>query len=235
MAGIEWPRALMPPAGINIIPMNRRIVGPVSLDNTMQQIGSGGGHWQIEYQGVPMWSPDQIRTWRSISSRVNRGITVSVPIYDQNQQPYVGVYEEGSIVPHDDGTYFDDGTGYLTLPITAESVAAVALRATEMQVQLIEGGALMGGEYFSIRHGIRWGERLYLIETVEADASSPPVAGLYTITFSPPLREAVVEGIDLNFADPRCTCWLAQDQTMGDERSSEIMTRRNVTFVEAFP
>lgn len=227
---IEWPRALMPPAGINVTPMNRRVVGPTSLDSTMQVIASPGGHWQIEYQSIPMFSPDQIRTWRAISSKANRGVPVIVPLYDQDQQPYAGVYAPGSIVPHSDGTYFTDGAGYITEAITAEATTGAALRATSLEIQIAAGGNLMGGEYFSIWHGDRWRKRLYLIEEVAASG-----AGAYEISFSPPLREAIASGIGLDFANPSCTCWLAQDQGMGDERASEIMTRRNVTFVEAFP
>lgn len=224
----RYPRLLLPPSTVTVTQIGRRDLGPASLDDSRQLQLGAGGFWQIELSGVGVWTPDQSRLWRAIASRLIRGRTVAIPVYDHRQAPFLpGVIPD--VTAHADGTWFDDGTGYLTPAIVAELAVAAELRDEIVSIRMIRGAALKGGEYLSLTHPV-WGECLYQTDEIVDIAGD-----VYTVSIWPGLREAAAAGDPVEFDDPRATCWLAADGAMADTRTAEIMTRRSVTMVEWNP
>jgi hypothetical protein len=87
----------------------------------------------------------------------------------------------GQSVPHDDGAFHDDGTGYGQ---GYEVAIAAAVRATQMTVNAIDLIGLFGpGRFFGI------GGRLYQITALDGESSTQ-----VRFNFWPPLRAAVAAG-----------------------------------------
>lgn len=97
---------------------------------------------------------------------------------------YHSIYPDG--IPHDDGAFFDDGSGYEYEP-TASILGAAAAGATSLLINGSEIDDLLEpGHWFSIND---W---LYRCTSIDGSGSTT------TITFEPPLREAVTTSDELN-------------------------------------
>lgn len=200
----------------------------------------GGGFWKCSMQDVSLsggLSASQGRQrqristllWRAVRQICNGGVTpIIVWRNDTLFRPWPsGVSQSiGIDIAHSDDTLFDDGTGYYQPTIDIEA-AATALRATSMDITINNAGALIGGESFSIEHEtMDW--RVYEIATI--DMTSDTTA---TITFNPPLREAIEAGTTLEFDRPRCKMRLANPGSMDLSVVPWTFNSASVEFVEA--
>jgi hypothetical protein len=100
------------------------------------------------------------------------------------------------------------------------------LRATSLDLAILNAGDLVGGESFSIDHPTM-GHRLYEIKTAIYDDDD-----LATITFNPPLREAVTSGTRLEFDRPRCTMRLVNPSSMDLSVVPWTFNSASVDFIE---
>ncbi|WLB43014.1 hypothetical protein QIH93_20930 [Bradyrhizobium ottawaense] len=198
----------------------------------------GGGYWTCSMSDVSLSGGrglvgkerQKISTllWRAVRQVCEGGVTsIVVPRNDALFRPWPeGLPQGESIVPHSDSSLFSDGAGYYQ-PVIDIACAAAELRATSLEIEIVEAGELVGGEAFSIEHETA-GWRLYEIKTVDARDD-----GQATITFNPPLREAVSDGTRLEFDRPRCLMRLAQTSSMNLTVQPWTFTSASVDFVEA--
>jgi hypothetical protein len=160
----------------------------------------GGGYWVTEQDDITLQTADEIRAWRAWEVILDGGATPFIfPICDPRQRPDVmigGVATKAHVVPHSDDTTFSDGSPYESVPIDATVTVGAALRGVQLTMN-IPNVTLRGGEYFSIEHPNR-SHRLYRVRTIESQ-----VGDVVTMTFRPPLREAVVSGEKAEFNTPR--------------------------------
>jgi hypothetical protein len=162
----------------------------------------GGGLWTIAFGEVQLTKAVHRQAWRAINAMCDGGVNkLIIPFVDLPHQPWpiVGgkpITSYGAI-PHDDGSFFSDGSGYEQSVIDAEIVDAAGLRATSIRIRMNYSGPLMGGEHFSIYHPVM-SHRMYRIgRVVERDD------GDFDVTIRPPLREAVEGGEALDFDAPK--------------------------------
>lgn len=203
----------------------------------------GGGLWSCSMTNVSLSGrvgsnlkdKQRIRVatllWRAVRQIADGGVNaIVVPRNDALFRPWPdGVSQTiGLDVPHSDGTDFSDCEGYYqsVIDITAN---AAALRATSLDVTINYAGELMGGESFSINHPTM-GWRLYEIATVDQVSDTEA-----TITFNPPLREAVTSGTVLEFDRPRCIMRLAATNSMDLSVVPWTFNTASVSFIEAPP
>jgi hypothetical protein len=204
---IQWPRQILPPQQpmFHIAPMN--ISGPVSGSGAADVISGDAGFWRASYGSVVVTTHDRVLTWRAISAKL-RGRLFPILV------PFCGMYQPfpldalgkpvfTSVVPHSDGSYFSDGSGYLSGVIRVTLDTALPVRAVGGNVTVEVSGVIQPGHVFS------FGERMY--EIIDVDYSTDTTA---TITWQPPLREAVPAGAELNFDKPICRMRLASDAEM---------------------
>ena len=195
---------------------------------------SGGGLWKATLGQVPIYDADRRRTWRAFAAICDNGVQpIVVPVRETFDAPWPVVSGAAitsfAQVPHSDDALFSDDTGYDNGIIEIETVGATLLRATQMVVNIIAGSDLRGGEYFSIDHpDLRW--RLYRIRTVIDNGDNT-----WNITFRPPLRADVADGISLDFDKPKCVMRLATPDAMDVTLEPPDFTEGNVSFIEAFP
>lgn len=200
----------------------------------------GGGFWSCSMSDVSLSggkglvgrARQKVTTllWRAVRQICDGGASpVVVPRNDALFRPWpTGVAQSlGLDIPHSDDTFFDDDTGYYQ-PVIDITAGAAALRSVSLEISIVYAGELMGGEAFSINH-TNMGWRLYEIATVEYDDEESA-----TITFRPPLREAVIDGTQLEFDRPRCTMRLASTNSMDLSINPWTFNSASVDFVETF-
>ncbi len=152
----------------------------------------GGGRVFAEFGDGNLVDRDTVLAWRAALTMLDGGITAMVvPFCDTRHQPYGGEHSVtyGDDTTHSDGTPFSGGGPY------AEATAPAALRATSLSFSGVFQRPIIGGEWFAIEHPTK-GWRAYRVRTVDADTG--------TLTFRPPLREALTGGEQLDFSNPRC-------------------------------
>lgn len=222
---IVWPRSLFPATDVEISLQGRATTGGMSVSGISQLVKTDhGGLWRFIFSGIVLRSKDQVRTWRALEGQLDGGATkLIVPICDLRHAPRPDGALPGDSVPHSDDTYFSDDTGYVSGLMSAVAVGAAALGASSLGIDMLVGSALMGGEHFTIDHPTE-GPRLYRVISVDGD----------TIGIRPTLREAVEDGEEIDFNDPRCTVRLAGPDTMNLNLQLGRFGQVGVAFVEAF-
>lgn len=166
--------------------------------------------------------------WRAVRQIADGGVNrIVVPRNDALFRPWPAGLAAmfGLSVPHGDGALFDDGAGYYQSVIDITAAAAVR-RATSLDIEVNYAGEFQGGESFSILHETR-GWRLYEIATVVMDSDTEG-----TITFNPPLREAIADDTPLEFDRPRCVMRLTNPSAMNLTVQPWTFNNASVDFVE---
>lgn len=196
--------------------------GGTSIDGEEDVVAvDGGGRVFADFSGGALVDKAQRMAWRALAAIIEEGATsLIVPFCDARHQPYSSAQH----VPHSDDTPFSDGSLYTTGG-TADIVDAAILRATSLNLSLAEGISLGGGEWFSIEHpGKGW--RAYKVRTIDETGT--------TVTFRPPLREAVGAGDLVELKQPRCLMRL-RPQTRPPTGTSHFgaLGEAAIRFVEA--
>ncbi|QOG20467.1 hypothetical protein [Bradyrhizobium sp. SEMIA] len=240
---VEFPRALLREkshawnlAGV-AVSGGQTGAGFASLVRT-----DGGGFWTCAMTDVSLSGRKGIADtgrqrqrnatllWRAVRQICNGGVTpIVVPRNDALFVPWPSglARNEYGDVTHGDGALFSDGVGYYQPTIDIAAAAAADLRATSLDINIALADDLMGGEAFSIEHSTK-GWRLYEIKTVTMASDTEA-----TITFNPPLREAVDAETPLEFDRPRCLMRLAQPASMNLTVQPWTFNAASVDFVEA--
>lgn len=197
--------------------------GGTSLSGERDTISTdGGGRIFAELSNGTLMDRNTTLAWRALLANLEEGAArANVPMCDARHTPFsVG----GSRVPHSDGSTFSDDSEYLGGFPLASTVGATALRATQITLSIHAAQPLIGGEWFAIEHPVK-GWRMYCVRTILSQAG-----GVATVTFRPPLREAVDAQSYVELREPRCL--MVQDGTASAKKSGRA-TVAAIRFVEA--
>jgi hypothetical protein len=221
MVTLVWPRKLLPPQTPRphfLSHMN--ISGPVSQAGVSDVISGDAGFWRATYGSVIVTTRERVITWRAIAAKLQGRLNPILVPYCSAYQPIVNDLVTDP-VPHDDDSYFDDGTGYIGSKTQVYLTADVAERAINCTVNVVVADTLQPGQVFSL------GERLYQITDV-VDVSDT----IKQLTFLPPAREAVYADTELEFTNPVCRMRLATDDAMAVDLDMNRRGFPSVDFVE---
>jgi hypothetical protein len=221
---ILWPCGVLRPQNVawNISP--RTLAAPTSVSGLTQVVSTDAGIWKATFDSIIVQGRDAVLTYRAIAVRLEgRMSPVLVP-----RCAAWGPRPAGSSgsdlreqVPHSDDALFSDDTGYVGRANFIYAAAPAAARAVSINVTIAFGGTLEPGQDFSI------GERMYRIRTVTYTG-----ANTATLTFRPPLREAVTTGSTLEFDEPVCRMRLATDDAMDLDLALHRFGSPTVMFLE---
>lgn len=195
------------------------ISGGTSLANVEDMISTdGGGRVFCEFADAELVDREKVLAWRAIKTMLDEGVTeIVVPFCDPRHQP-VNTPIEG--VPHSDGSPFGDDSLYASGGGNGEVAAPAALRATSLTFTGTTEKPLIGGEWFSIQHPNK-SHRAYRIGRIAGS----------TLTFRPPLREAITAGEVINFRNPLCL--MRVEGRPGNRLQLGRITPAAIRFVEA--
>lgn len=230
---LTWPWELFPPSTEGWRLTGVALNGGITVSSiTRLARTDGGGLWTCRSGEIDLWTRGQIKAARALDALLDGGVTnIVVPSFEYPFQPRPLDFTGSPDVPHSDGSPFDDGGLYSGRTMEVVLAQDAPLRATTLRLLPLSLGPLEGGESFTIDHAVR-GPRKYLVGQVFPVDGDPD--GAIDITFRPPLREAVLAGIDVDFDHPRCVMRLANpNDWLGPLDALHEMTASPV-WVEAF-
>jgi len=216
---VRWPVAVLRPQNVAFDLAPRSLAGPSSVSGKTQVVSSDAGIWKATFGNIVIRRREEVLMHRALAAILEgRAGTILVPLcraYQPIPADIAGMEEE---TPHEDGSFFDDGSGYVGAIVDVSAQAPAPVRAVSMTVTVTRAGDIQPGQHFSIR------ERLYRIRGFDASTGA--------MTFRPPLREAVSVGEALNFDDPVCRMRLATDDAMDLDLSLRRFGTPTVNFIE---
>jgi hypothetical protein len=227
---LVWPCELfIPQAARPPFLQVRALAGATSVSGRTQVSATDAGSWTYQLGGIVLHDRQTILAWRALSvlleGRLN-AIDVPLQPFEALMGPAAAGEDSEALlatVSHDDGSLFDDGSGYAGGLTEVALAAGAALRATSLTASIGHAPDIQPGQIFSITHEVR-GPRWYQVRTFDAATSS--------LTFRPPLREAAEAASRLEFDRPLCRMRLAADDTMAVDMRKPVMSVAGVTFVE---
>lgn len=189
----------------------------------------GGGRWFADLNNVQAMATADIQTLEALLLDWNNG-NDKVVVHRVSEPLIVG---GSSLVPFSDGTTFSDGTLLVSGEVNAEFEADAAYRATTISVRVWGARAFMGAEPFTVVHPTME-DRLYGTARVLSSVADGE-ATVYSLRISPPLREAVTAGDQIDFNRPRCTMRVDMtDPDMWPTFEPGWLARVNLRFSETF-
>lgn len=164
--------------------------GGIALDGAEQILSPLSERWRFSAV-FPIRNAATARAIRVAKSRLKgRFNYLLLRICDQYRitRKDVQAWSSSDPVPHSDGSFFSDGSGYaLSSPKSPITVAA-DINATEVSVRASDfSGAMTAGVFFSINY------KLYHVDGWEL------VGANYVLQISPPLRAAVTTDDEADF------------------------------------
>lgn len=224
---IVWPRRSLAPRSFACNPHHRTIRASVSLAGREQVVASGAGVWSVRLEDIPIYTDgvDRRLIWEDLAVRIGGLLgKVEVPIYACRRlrwtAPLHDVPRVEGGVPHDDGAFFDDGTGYATVEHVDIDPVRRGSRTVRAKTSAI--GPVHPPARFSID------ARLYQVVDVVK------VGDVTEMTVWPPIRDDSHDKADLNFTEPTLRCRLVDERAMDLTFDPGDYSRATVDFVEAF-
>jgi hypothetical protein len=203
MVNVPWPVSLKP-SDFGYSCRNYDISGGISVAGGEQFIASPGARWTASME-LPIRSNADVLTIRALRSQLQgRANPTLLPNFDGLRVSWPVEAGTGRIltpkVAHQlAGTYGLEGTPYggpaipSAAQINATVQTAALLHATQIIINMTQGGPILAGQQFGIAN------RLYEIATVDLVAGANT-----TVTFKPPLRAAASVGAAVTFTRPVC-------------------------------
>ena len=200
MAAIVWPRSLWPSKVMFDVEGQSASGGP--SESGYEQVvvtSSGRVIAKVEVGKLHGSRPNEILSARALKAHMRgRANSVLVGPCDAALGPaglLLGVANLGPYdTPFDDDALFSDGTGFDQLPTPAIAGENVASGSEQLYIIMTAGHVPQPGQWFGLKD-----KEIHLIDTV-GDAGG----GLYRLTFTPTLRDAVIYGETINFDWPTC-------------------------------
>lgn len=221
---LMWPDAILRPQNVAFDLAPRTLAGPSSVSGFTQVVASDAGIWKAKYGSVIINRRQHVLAFRAIDALLEGRMTpILVPLCRGYQPVPAGAVAAGLYgeVPHSDDAFFDDDTGYVGSVIDVTVSADAPARAVSIPVDIGYAGDIEPGQHFSI------GERLYRVRSITFASLTAA-----TISFRPPLREAVTSGDRLEFDNPVCRMRLAADDAMNLELQLRRFGSPSVEFIE---
>lgn len=220
-----WPTHLFNPTAIKADVAPTMIDGGTALNGDRTTIQTdGGGRWQITYSGIVLRTPQMVKKWDAWTSYMpGRAFLVPLVSMLTAPRPHAGgtVARPSSITADDD--YFPEEVRYASPYIIAQTVGDVALRATQMTINVTQGARVEGGEKCSING------RGFKIERVLSRFGQQA-----TVIVSPPSREAISSGSSVNFEWPTVQCKMVLGQDLSPNLAFGRRAEMAISFVEDF-
>lgn len=201
---LVFPTFLFNPTSLRVrIDASAQTGGPALGGISQFAETSGGGFVSITFGEVNLWAREKFLSWSALEAAMDNGATpLIVPLGDRRHAPLTS---PAALLAFSDDTLWDDSTSWTAIEVDAVVSADAALGATSLDMDFSASVPLVGGERFSPLT-VAYGWRLHTITRVTDNGG-----GNFTVTFRPPLREALAEGTPLNFDSPRCHCRLDGD------------------------
>ncbi|KQS74212.1 hypothetical protein ASG25_02000 [Rhizobium sp. Leaf384] len=221
-----------------------------SLDGGRNSLGegitmemTGGGVVTATYEDCKIKDKEQFRYINQLGARLNGSFRfVNVPIITDWFGPFptIGKLPASNVggIPHSDGSFFSDTSGYSQTTVWGVVTEAAALNAGILKLKIYGmPRRLDWSEWFSIYHPTK-GWRAYrfwdIVEEFDNGADSGGSYQQYRLAIGPALREAVPVGTRVEFARPRFVAKFPAGFTLPSVVEAFFVTQQSIQFTEAF-
>ncbi|RKD68968.1 hypothetical protein [Rhizobium sp. WW_1] len=199
----------------------------------------GGGRVTATYERCVLQGDDMERheviNW--LGARGNGGFRFfNVPIINDGIGPFpiIGGKQRPIVdhIPHSDGSFFSDDSGYSQASVYAVVTANAGAGAGIIEMQVLGGARpLRWSDWFSIYHPIKgWrAYRYWEVQSVSFDEDP-----IYRLAIGPALREAITVGTRVELARPMCVMKLPKGFTLPWDYEAWYQSRPTLQFTEAF-
>lgn len=198
---------------------------PRSISGVRSTVPSLSARWTLNGQFVFHGEAATLQWDAFIGQMKGRTATTLVPIY----QRYLPRDRDGKTLSSQNvarlaGAQTWEGFGFENEQITRiKTASAASLRATTLDLTLLDTTGLRPGHFFSI------GERLHKVLT-----HSQPTPATHRITFYPPLREAAASGTHVEIETPVCKMrFVDDDEGQYEGAFDEFAPMPKISFEEA--
>lgn len=217
------------------------------LNQSISMDVAGGGFLTLDYEECFVQAREQHEYVNWLGAELDGSFRfINVPIMTEWAGPFP-VFDRFPAafvdhIPHSDGSYFSDGSGYSQATVWGSFTANAALFAGQISLRVYGASRpLRWSDWFSIYHPVK-GWRAYRYRRVESvsDEGVEVVSGAsvvyrdYVLALQIPLREAVASGTRVEFARPRFVAKIAPGQSVRWSVESFWVSRPTLQFVEAF-
>lgn len=230
---------LLGPASVSVDVVGSSIDGGRNGVGESQSIEmSGGGLLTATYTDCKIVSKEQLEYINYLGARLNGGFRyINVPIITDWFGPFptLGGLPSPFVtgIPHSDGSFFADGSGYSQATVWGEVLAAASGNAGLLIMRVYGlSRPLRMSDWFSIYHTTK-GWRAYRYWEVQSAVDGAGYTD-YTLALAPPLREAVSVGDRVEFARPRFVGKFKADFTLPSVVEAFFVTQQTIQFSEAF-
>ncbi|NVD41297.1 hypothetical protein HT585_20690 [Ensifer sp. HO-A22] len=203
---------------------------------------SGGGIVTAVYEDCKIKDPEHYEYVNWLGARLNGGFRfINVPIITDWFGPFpkIGRLPTPIVsgIPHSDGSYFDDGSGYSQATVWGEITEAASLNAGVIRLKVYGlSRPLRWSDWFSIYHPTKGWRAYRYWEVLDATGGSDGAGAFteYQLAIAPPLREAVTVGTRVEFARPMFVAKFKSEFTLPSVVEAFFVTQQAIQFVEAF-
>ncbi|MEQ1956018.1 hypothetical protein [Mesorhizobium sp. CN2-181] len=221
-----WPKCTLPPRSTPANPLPFTRGGGPTLGGFERSTKTDKGSWAIELQGISIGGLDygKKRTWNALRVALGgRAGLIVVPVWSWDTAPYAsGKFERKILLPHDDGTSFDDGSLYEQGAIDVVMEETATISQNVVTLRRVKAADDLAGIRFSYQHA--------LYETgpaIDIDGN------LWTVPVFPSIRATIPAGAALECDEPTCLVHLAEDRGMDIAQGKRERQDVSVSFVEA--
>jgi hypothetical protein len=213
---------------------------------------SGGGIVTAVYENCLIKDKEQYEYVNFLGARLNGSFRyINVPIITDWFGPFPTISglpaPMVSGIPHSDGSYFSDTSGYSQASVWGRVTEAAALNAGVIRMRVYGlNRPLKFSDWFSIYHptkgwrAYRFWDRLDFDDYTQVQTGVETIDGVetpyeeYRLAIGPPLREAVTVGDRVEFARPRFVAKFQTGFTLPSVVEAFFVTQQSMQFVEAF-
>lgn len=209
------------------------VFGPRTFSGKRQSIAADAGFWVAELSEFPVLETETILDWRgTIAALEGSSNDLIIGPFDHLRAPvHDGFPPIVGGIPHSDGAFFADGSGYSQSTIRVRLAAALELRATSATLTVEAAGPIRKGMYFTI-----WSLEAGVVRPRMYIVTKPPVVNgaQVDITFRPPLRTDAASGSEVDFADPKLVMNLADPESGQLELAYSRFGRPSISLEESW-
>ena len=197
---------------------------------------SGGGFVAIKYSNIVLGNrtPDAVRYWSMLGAQLSGGQRSIIVPFLTDFWANSGNPIRSSGIPHSDGSFFSDGSGYSQTNIPATLAAAAAVNANPVTINIQTGQLLYGGEWFSISHSDGY-PRSYVVTDIVSQVVNSDGSTTSVVAIRPPLRRATTINTPVKFDRPECTMKLKGGTYPTMDFSNYWWSTPEIDFIESFP
>lgn len=201
---------------------------------------TGGGLIAVDYFDIQLGNrdPGRMRYYSRLAAALSTGVRKCVvPLLTDFWAPITGnSLTGGGVSPKstfDDGAVFSDGSTFSQPPVAGKSLGDWSAGASTLNLTVVGGRALEGGEWFGVQH-LSKSFRAYCVTDVVSLTSFPNGNFNASVNIRPPLRDVVKDGQVIDWWRPRCLMRIAPGFSPDLDIGPAFWSTPSLKFVEAY-